>query len=334
MKLKKWKKHILLSLIITLLFISGVSYYKFFKLDENETQKIDEKTGMKLAYTLNGEIGKGLFPAKTSSYTANNVECENGVTAQWDNNQWGLININSNNNKKIVCTIHFEGNPVCKRATSLHNCDSSTSGSCTNSQIGNLGTSGELNVGDAFDCDVNGDGVYDSEIERFYYVTDLEEDKNRAVLFYYNKVGNNTTAGDYTSYQVPTTLISALPSVEEWKNVQLKSITKKIYSGSTSSTQININYHTNNLDRAARLLRYKEIETACSNPTEESSLESNCSFLLENLPTSNYWLEDRYDIHNTWTVDTRKNNLVPFAYYSNGFSVRPVIEVPKSNISY
>ena len=38
---------------------------------------------------------------------------------------------------------------------------------------GKLGTQGILSSGDAFDCDVNGDGIYDATTERFYYVTDL-----------------------------------------------------------------------------------------------------------------------------------------------------------------
>ena len=52
---------------------------------------------------------------------------------------------------------------VCKRASSLH-----TSG---NKTYGRLGSGSTLTVGDAFDCDVNGDGTFDSTNERFYYVS-------------------------------------------------------------------------------------------------------------------------------------------------------------------
>ena len=67
---------------------------------------------------------------------------------------------------------------VCKRATTLHTetcSQTSTSLYCigdgytasgsmktTTITYGNLGTKGTLTSGDAFDCDVNGDGVYDS----------------------------------------------------------------------------------------------------------------------------------------------------------------------------
>ena len=89
---------------------------------------------------------------------------------------------------------------ICKRATVLHteeckgqycaNAGYKVGGSYGTTTItyGSLGVSGSLVSGDAFDCDVNGDGVYDSETERFYYVTDMEENSNVAALIYYNNV--------------------------------------------------------------------------------------------------------------------------------------------------
>ena len=57
-------------------------------------------------------------------------------------------------------------------------------------------TPNELKSGDAFDCDVNGDGEYNSNTERFYYVSDYyntstkEFETDTAVLIYYNNVEN------------------------------------------------------------------------------------------------------------------------------------------------
>ena len=87
--------------------------------------------------------------------------------------------------------------PVCKRATTLHRetCDRTETnlycrvdGYAQGSTIeyGNLGTTGSLATGDAFDCDVNGDGTYDSSTERFYYVTDMNNDI--ALLIFYNNI--------------------------------------------------------------------------------------------------------------------------------------------------
>ena len=132
-------------------------------------------------------------------------------------------------------TLKFDGNSIskdepkgkiiCKRATTLHTeectqtdatnyCSGvgyTTSGSKGTSTIkyGNLGTSGTLTSGDAFDCDVNGDGVYDSNTERFYYVSDYYNtstksfESDTAVLIYYNNVSsgnsNNKTTYAYDS---------------------------------------------------------------------------------------------------------------------------------------
>ena len=89
--------------------------------------------------------------------------------------------------------------PLCKRATTLHTekcSQTSTLSYCSgdgytlNDTItyGNLGTKGVITSGDAFDCDVNGDGVYDAETERFYYVSNMTngvtKDSNTAVLIY------------------------------------------------------------------------------------------------------------------------------------------------------
>ena len=128
---------------------------------------------------------------------------------------------------------------LCKRATTLHTeicsneikgkyCDGdgyTASGSMKTTTItyGNLGTTGTLTSGDAFDCDVNGDGVYDSTTERFYYVSDMTNgittDANTAVLIYYSNVSggvaSNSTVYAYASSgnskNGPLTALEQLP---------------------------------------------------------------------------------------------------------------------------
>ena len=135
---------------------------------------------------------------------------------------------------------------VCKRATTLHEepCDRTDAMGCkavaedsTTITYGSLGTEGTLTPGDAFDCDVNKDGEYNSETERFYYVSDLDTDNNYGVLAYYNNVSggepNNTAKYAYDSsnnprVNGPITLLPQLPTTEQWKNVSLKSTTRKI----------------------------------------------------------------------------------------------------------
>ena len=96
--------------------------------------------------------------------------------------------------------------PICQRATVLHQEECfgnycaglgyKTDGSMQTKMIsyGSLGETGKLSSGDAFDCDVDGDGVYDSATERFYYVTDMDNDT--AVLIYYNNVSGGKPSND------------------------------------------------------------------------------------------------------------------------------------------
>ena len=104
---------------------------------------------------------------------------------------------------------------TCKRATQLHQpiCEEDTNSGCNEAgepgygnQItyGKLGTNGTLAVGDAFDCDVNGDGTYNPTNERFYYVTTSGD---QAVLLYYsNTLGGVPNTSADLSYYVPEKL--------------------------------------------------------------------------------------------------------------------------------
>lgn len=117
-------------------------------------------------------------------------------------------------------------------------------------KYGSCGSIGELNFGDAFTCDVNGDGTYDEVNERFYfvsntYIRNIYDDQNNmsmesllgesgfssqyATLIYSdnfyqgsqvtvkNTSGNlrNYTIG-YSSNYEPTTLVQHLPTTTTW----------------------------------------------------------------------------------------------------------------------
>ena len=102
--------------------------------------------------------------------------------------------------------------PKCQRATSLHTeecTNSDTSGYCQadgyalNEEIayGNTTTTnGVLTVGDAFDCDVNGDEIFDAATERFYYVSDYFDTSTKtfndkvAVLVYYSNTDDGVAS--------------------------------------------------------------------------------------------------------------------------------------------
>ena len=184
----------------------------------------------------------------------------------------------------------------------------------------NTATIEDLMLGDKLYCDVNGDGTYNESTEIFYYLKDLDSDSTSAVLIY-----NNVTSSDYVAYSKtntlngPTIASKYLPTISEWPNVSLTKAIRDIKSQDSDFIIKGFNYS----GYAARLPSLSEVES-CAN-------ESNCPI------TGVIWLE---------TPKTQSNALYLFAP-SLGYnqiryddvtsltaSVMPVIEVPKSRISY
>lgn len=184
----------------------------------------------------------------------------------------------------------------------------------------NTATSEDLMLGDKLYCDVNGDGTYNESTEIFYYLKDLDSDSTSAVLIY-----NNVTSSDYVAYSKtntlngPTIASKYLPTISEWPNVSLTKAIRDIKSQNSDFIIKGFNYS----GYAARLPSLSEVES-CAN-------ESNCPI------TGVIWLE---------TPKTQSNDLYLFApalgynqirdddVTSLTASVMPVIEVPKSRISY
>ena len=261
---------------------------------------------------------------------------------------------------------------LCKRATILHTetcSQTSTSGFCsgdgytasgsmktTTITYGNLGTKGVLTSGDAFDCDVNGDGVYDSTTERFYYVSDITngvtQDLNTAVLIYYNNVSggvaSNSTAyaydknGDaYTNG--PITAKGQLPTTSQWKNVSLINATRNITDEKNTVRKSAFSYE----GYAARLLTAQEVSAGCGfivGSVATGELSSKCKYLMENtkyssssLKTYGEWLEspNASGSSDAWSVNVFGRDVrSDYVDTARSYGVRPAIEVLKSNISY
>ena len=251
---------------------------------------------------------------------------------------------------------------MCKRATTLHKeaCTNNSSseycqadGYSLNSEIeyGSLGTKGTLASGDAFDCDVNGDGTYDPETERFYYVSDATNgitiDNNTAVLIYYSNVSGGVASnsatyaylyGDSTNATSgPETAIKQLPTISQWKT-RLTSEKRQITSEDSLSAQAT----ARNFDYsgcAARLLTVQEVNFACGG---DSII--NCKYLMENTKYSNSsnaarreWLESwrAGTSYHVWVIATENRNVgYDYPNVSDSIGVRPAIEVAKTDISY
>ena len=278
-------------------------------------------------------------------------------------------------NKKVICkratTLHTE---KCTWTDSTDYCSgvgytSSGKYKTTTITYGNKNTtSNELKSGDAFDCDVNGDGIYDSDTERFYYVSDYYNtstknfESDTAVLIYYNNISNGTPDSSVTyaydssgeNYYGPRTAIEQLPSISEWKNVSLKNTTRAILNekegNQTTGGPLPSNFSY--AKKSARLLTTQEINKACNivmGSWKVGELDT-CNYLIEKTKFSNtsienwgYWLENPIaaNAERAWNVNGQFRLVDDYRYGSNhtvsnsgGRGVRPVIEVPKSNIEY
>ena len=373
----------LLAVIVILAILMVIAVPKILNVIENSRKSAAEssiklvKDAIKTQVTSESMMGTNFTSDGSGCYTFNFDDQTSGNAKELQlknkENITGTIkycNGNFTNN-----TLVFDGQDmktiVCKRATKLHTeecaqtdgtyyCSGAgytVSGSkkTTTISYGLLGTKGTLKSGDAFDCDVNGDGEYNPDTERFYYVTDMND--NTAVLIYYNNVEKGKPSNSkFVAYDSsgenwygPRTAIEQLPSTSEWRNVSLTSSVRNIVTenGTKTTTGGTLPDSFSYAGKAARLLTIQEVRkaTGISNiPTWQVGELDNFNYLLENTKYSNdsignygYWLENPHsgDSGHAWIVsgDNRRvgNGTVSSA---GGFGVRPAIEVLKSNIEY
>ena len=320
-------------------------------------------------------MGTGVYAA--SVIAASNVGYSDNNDLGADNVQDAIDKLNTKATTKISeakeeCPDKmFCKQKLCKRATTLHTekcTNESTEGYCLadgyklNDEImyGNIGTKGTLKVGDAFDCDVNGDGVYDAITERFYYVSmmtnGITTDANTAVLIYYNNVGKGVASSSVTTAydesgknnNGPVMAIKQLPTVSQWKNVSLTNPIRPIINASntnvTPAGNLPTSFSYNGY--AARLLTTQELSSGCEieiGSPVTGELSNKCNFILENTNYSTTgsryeeWLEspDKDRAEFIWTVYS-KHRFISLSYVHSKVDrgVRPVIEVAKSNILY
>lgn len=260
--------------------------------------------------------------------------------------------------------------PICKRATVLHT-EECTGRYCkglgytldgakktTTITYGSFGNTGSIVIGDAFDCDVNGDGIYDSATERFYYVTNMDDNIDVAVLIYYNNVGggepNNKVFYSYDAvnenWHGPRDAIKELPTTLQWSNVKLYNTERAITNEyGTNNTKDNHTFPKtfSYAAYAARLLTYQELKKSIDVyiPTWKSGELNDYLFFVENTNFATgvnsvfdgYWLENpRFGLSQyAWFIYAAERRVHSAETKRNdGFGVRPVIEVLISDISY
>ena len=370
----------LLAVIVILAILMVISVPKILNVIENSRKSAAEssiklvKDAIKTQVTSESMMGTNFTSDESGCYTFNFDDQENGNAKELQlknkENITGAIkycNGNFTNN-----TLSFDGQDmssiVCKRATTLHTeeCEQTDNTYyCSGAGlIGKTITYGtipgkELKSGDAFDCDVNGDGTYDENTERFYYVTDMDD--STAVLIYYNNVSNGKSSNSkLAAYDLsgknnngPVTAIEELPNTSEWRNVSLKNTFRSISAISSNGEETNKTEGGTLPDsfsyagKAARLLTIQEVRkaTGISNiPTWQVGELDKFNYLFENTKYSNgsnaalaWWLENPRSGKSDGAWYARGNNRnVGYDIVSNAgdYGVRPAIEVLKSNIEY
>ena len=364
----------LLAVIVILAILMVIAVPKILNVIENSRKSAAEssiklvKDAIKTQVTSGSIMGTNFTSDESGCYTFNFDDQTSGNAKELQlknkENITGTIkycNGNFTNN-----TLSFDGQDmktiVCKRATKLHTeeCEQTDntyycSGAGLTGKTITYGTipGKELKSGDAFDCDVNGDGTYDENTERFYYVTDMND--STAVLIYYNNVSkgkpSNSTTYVYDAsrenFHGPRTAIEQLPSTNEWRNVSLTSSVRNIVTenGTKTTTGGTLPDSFSYAGKAARLLTVQEVRKATGIngiPTLKTGELDNFNYLMENTKYSSssltygYWLENPLsgDFADAWYVHGEYRNVRRSPASSAGHGVRPAIEVLKSNISY
>ena len=381
----------LLAVIVLLAILMVIAVPKILNVIENSRKSAAEssiklvKDAIKTQVTSESMMGTNFTSDESGCYTFNfdDQTSENVKALQLKNKEKITGTIKYCNGTFSNDSLKFDGNSIskddtnkkiiCKRASTLRTeecVENKSTYNCTGAGLsgqtityGNLGSKGTLSSGDAFDCDVNGDGKYNPETERFYYVSDYyntstkEFESGTAVLIYYNNVSNGEPSTNAISaydssgenFHGPVTAIEQLPTTSQWSNVSLKNNVRAILNenGGNTTKGETLPDSFSYAGYSARLLTIQEVRKATKNeniPTKQEGELDNFNYLLEKTKYSNpnvgnwgYWLETPY-LNNSvdaWSLSGDASHI-----YYTGVSnevyrgVRPVIEVSRSNIEY
>ena len=219
---------------------------------------------------------------------------------------------------------------VCKEATELNTATCGHNGSCKKSQFpysegdtityGNIPNSSQQSpIGDAYDCDVNADGEFNKQTERFYY---LDANGDNAILIFHS--GFEGELGPKNAEIFPyADALEKLPTTEQWSNDKLV-----IKDGKPAS-----------IPRKESIIKACNITEPTSGTT--TNFTSKCTFMLEttrfesdSTGRSAIWLTANDDkTQNQARIHTgNAQYVINISPTGSSNAVRPVIEVPIENI--
>ena len=319
----------------------NVKSYTGFETPATQTKTIKPDGSMEIEYKYDRKVysvtfdtdGGSSVDSQTIPYEGKVIKPSNPTKENYDFDGWykdnGLETEFDFDNEEITktTTIYAKWKDkvdyICKKSQTLHTdtCQR-TSGGCITAGykkddkiiFGSIVESENFETGNAFDCDVNGDGEFNSDNERFYY---LRTDNTKAVLIsntnFEGENGQSIANNFLYDNSSEAMAIDQLPTIAQWSNV-----------GEISG-------------KAARFATYDDLKTACGEEDLTTSGDlSNYTFLMENstfvstsIGRSGTWLlkegNNYYRYHsqsvNVTKVDGTSRN-----------AVRPVIEIPLSKI--
>lgn len=146
------------------------------------------------------------------------------------------------------------------------------------------------------------------------------QDSNTAVLLYRGYISSGLVKYGTNVNNGPTIVRSYLPTTSDWSNVSLSNPVRNISNI--------VNFSSSGY--AARLPSKSEIELCVNNNIVFSPGASGTDYPV-------FWLEDIYDQNNAYYLynQTYEAHFIRYQNISTGTAaVKPVIEVPKSRISY
>lgn len=203
------------------------------------------------------------------------------------------------------------------------------------------GEDGTLVVGDAFKCDVNGDGIFDEGHEKFYYISNFYNqssnsfDPSVTVLIHSlnSNSGNVVSTNSPVKWNNTLTLDNGPASLKDnfpssnWLNVVLKANPRKIMIGYNSTNSMLSFQYPN----STRLLTVEEFLYGC-NPV------SKCNFLFNTMEAetgNGIWLENiaSKDNKTVYIIDSTTHELSTDTVTSSNM-LRTVIDVSKDSIAY
>ena len=203
-------------------------------------------------------------------------------------------------------TLHVE---QCGRSSS--GCRAAGFAAGADIEYGQLVASATMTAGDAYDCDINNDGDWDDEDERFYYVGTTEDDT--AKFIYYRNISTDNPVYDTAITYLPTS------SNPDWSNPNLATFNTGEYNNTVT-----------------RFLTYPEALELCDNATTSLGTNGRCIYLLEKSAfayTSGYnegiWMEKQGEFKNR--IQTQGRSLNHNKTTVNN-EVRPVIEVALAHV--